>query len=532
MKPTGAQVVKFIEKHLRHPEGPWEGKPFTLLPFQRQIIHDIYDERDSQGRRVCRQFWYESPKGNGKSPLITAIGLAELLFGGPGAYVLSAAATWKQANETTFGYARQLVLKSPTLAQFFEVQEKMIRSTDGSNRRWEVMTADARRGKAGPRPTCVLLDEAQEQPDRKLLDMIEANQRKLSHREPLLLVASNAGKPGTIAHIWHERGLRYMRGDKGKDLAGFKARVYGLDHKADWRDESLWAAANPALGKIITMADLRKERDRALTDPGTEFRFRTLHLGQWVSSSATGFIDMDRWHAATSDLPPDEVLATMPCWVSLDMSTLDDLTAVAAVWVGPDRRLYVRTWQWVPRATAEGYEDSHGIPYTAWAEGGHVTLTDPPTIDHTIKAEIVAHITGLADTYDVQQVCYDPHRAPEIVQALERTGLICEPIKQNTEHLSAPTKDLAARLAAGTITLDPNPCVAWQAANLHVVANTFGDIRPAKQHAAGKFAGTVHMKIDSLSAIITAMSRASRYANKLVEGDASDEPAPAAVLYF
>jgi len=43
-RPTGREVIGFVEKFLRVPDGPHAGQPLILAPWQKQEIHRIYDD--------------------------------------------------------------------------------------------------------------------------------------------------------------------------------------------------------------------------------------------------------------------------------------------------------------------------------------------------------------------------------------------------------------------------------------------------------------------------------------------------------
>lgn len=72
-------VVAFIEC-LCHTKGKWVGKPFELLPWQKEIIRNIFDILKPNGKRQFTTAYIEIPKKNGKSELAAAIALY-LLFG-------------------------------------------------------------------------------------------------------------------------------------------------------------------------------------------------------------------------------------------------------------------------------------------------------------------------------------------------------------------------------------------------------------------------------------------------------------------
>jgi phage terminase large subunit-like protein len=42
-RPSGREVIGFIEKFLRIPDGPYAGQPLILAPWQKQEIRRIYD---------------------------------------------------------------------------------------------------------------------------------------------------------------------------------------------------------------------------------------------------------------------------------------------------------------------------------------------------------------------------------------------------------------------------------------------------------------------------------------------------------
>ena len=66
------RAVRFIE-NLCHTKGRWSGKPFWLLPWQEQIIRDVFGIVKEDGTRQFRTAYVEIPKKNGKSELAAAV---------------------------------------------------------------------------------------------------------------------------------------------------------------------------------------------------------------------------------------------------------------------------------------------------------------------------------------------------------------------------------------------------------------------------------------------------------------------------
>ena len=64
-KEKADRAVRFIE-NLCHTKGRWSGKPFWLLPWQEQIIRDVFGIVKEDGTRQFRTAYVEIPKKNGK----------------------------------------------------------------------------------------------------------------------------------------------------------------------------------------------------------------------------------------------------------------------------------------------------------------------------------------------------------------------------------------------------------------------------------------------------------------------------------
>ena len=67
-------AVNFIQC-LSHTKGTWAGKPFDLIPWQEQIIRDIFGILKPNGYRQFNTAYIEIPKKQGKSELAAAVAL-------------------------------------------------------------------------------------------------------------------------------------------------------------------------------------------------------------------------------------------------------------------------------------------------------------------------------------------------------------------------------------------------------------------------------------------------------------------------
>ena len=108
------RAVRFIEM-LPHTKGRWAGKPFWLLPWQEQIIRDLFGIVKADGTRQFRTAYVEIPKKNGKSELAAAIALYMLYADGEASPEVYGAAADRQQASIVFDVAKRMVEMTPGL---------------------------------------------------------------------------------------------------------------------------------------------------------------------------------------------------------------------------------------------------------------------------------------------------------------------------------------------------------------------------------------------------------------------------------
>ena len=135
------RVIDFIEKFLTLGH-TFLGEPFRLLPFQKDVIGDIYKE-DDDGERLRRLYLLGLPRKNGKSQLGAAIALYHLVAAphDPSPQVISAAADRAQAR-LVFDEARRMVDMSPALSEICTVLRTEIRCNINRGT-YQAVSADA-----------------------------------------------------------------------------------------------------------------------------------------------------------------------------------------------------------------------------------------------------------------------------------------------------------------------------------------------------------------------------------------------------
>src|SRR3972149_6058761 len=75
------RAVRFYES-LKHTKGRFYGQPFTLLPWQAQIVREVYGTVNERGVRQYKYVYLEVPKKNGKSEMAAGAALFQTFADG------------------------------------------------------------------------------------------------------------------------------------------------------------------------------------------------------------------------------------------------------------------------------------------------------------------------------------------------------------------------------------------------------------------------------------------------------------------
>jgi hypothetical protein len=102
-----------------------------------------------------------------------------------------------------------------------------------------------------------------------------------ARRNPLTVALTTAGydRKSVCWEVW-----KYAEGVASGAIKddSFLPMIFAAPVEADWKDEKVWAAANPNLGVSVKLDFLRSECARAIEMPTYENTFRQLYLDQWT----------------------------------------------------------------------------------------------------------------------------------------------------------------------------------------------------------------------------------------------------------
>jgi len=499
------RAVKFFSL-LKHTKGQFAGQPFELLPWQDQIVHDVYGTIKENGARQYKFAYLEVPKKNGKSELAAGAGLYHTYADGEiNGEVYGCAADRQQAS-IVFDVAVDMIDQLPALKKRTKLQlshKRLIDKITGTF--YQVLSAEAFT-KHGLNVSACIFDELHAQPNRQLWDVMTFGAGD-ARAQPMWWVITTAGEdPDRVSIGWeqHEYAAKILAGEI-IDPTWYPV-IYGYEGD-DIYNEEAWYQANPSLDHTITVESLREAAQRAKTKPAEERLFRWLRLNQWVTSKLTTWLPLDLFDKTVGQWTPVEMLG-LDAYLGLDLSTTTDLSAVAMVFPPQGTLLEWRVfWHcWIPRdSMAERILQDH-VPYDQWEKQGWLTVTDGNVIDYTA---IEAKILELCKVYNVKEIVADPAFATMLLQRLQQANLTVVTVPQTFVNLTDPMLLSEVLLKEGKLSHEASPVARWAFGNTSIAKNGQGLIKFVKEHRGKSVVRS--KRIDPTAAWITAMMRARFY---------------------
>jgi phage terminase large subunit-like protein len=486
--PSG-RFLEFCRRFLVHTKGPATGRPFIPARWQvDRIIRPLFDTRQD-GRRQYRVAYLTCPRKQGKSTLGAAIALY-LLYADDegGAEIVSAASSADQAA-IIYDTARSMVERSEALRDMTMVYRRELR-VPALGASYRVISAEA--GTAhGLNLHGAIIDELHVWPERDLYDALVTSTG--ARTQPLIFIATTAGdREHSICAEVH-RHAEQVRDGLVEDPQLLPV-IYAAPEEADWQDEAVWRACNPALGTFRSLEEMQAAARQARDVPGREASFRRLYLNQWGTAAAARWLDLNAWDACAVVSPGG---TTRRAILGLDLSTTTDLTALVILVPDDDGGYAVRAEFWCPSDHIAERSRRDRVPYALWAEQGYLTPTQGNVIDYSV---IEARLHALMAEYDVAELGIDPWNAKGFVAKLQQDGVPAVEVAQTMANLTSASKELEKLVLSGMLHHDGNPVLRWCVSNAVADVDGNGNLKPSKKRS--------HERIDGVSALVTGLARA------------------------
>ena len=490
------RAVRFIE-NLKHTKGTWHGQPFHLLPWQEQIIRDVFGTVKEDGYRQYNSAYVEIPKKNGKSELAAAVALYMLAGDGEwGAEVYSCASDRQQAS-IVFDVAVDMVDQCPALKKRIKPVMSVKRLVyQPTNSFYQVLSAEAYT-KHGLNVHAVIFDELHAQPNRDLFDVMTKGSGD-ARKQPLFFLITTAGTDrNSVCFEQHQKALDIIEGRK-IDLTYYPV-IFGAKDDDDWTDENTWYKANPSLGFTIDIEKVRNAFISARENPAEENIFRQLRLDQWVKQS-TRWMPMEKWDACNDKVDPERLIGR-DCYAGLDLSSTTDITAFVLVFPPrtEDEKYIILPYCWIPEENMHLRVRRDHVPYDVWEKEGCLQTTSGNVIHYGF---IEKFIEELGEKYHILEIAFDRWGATQMVQDLEDMGFTVVPFGQGYKDMSPPTKELMKLVLEKRIAHGGHKVLRWMMDNVFVRQDPAGNIKMDKEKSTEK--------IDAAVATVMALDRAIR----------------------
>jgi phage terminase large subunit-like protein len=465
--------IRDFAKLLKHSEGDFAGKPFTLEEWQDEYLDRLFNTKRPDGLRQYQRSLLGVPRKAGKTATCALVGAYEGFFGDDGGQILIAAGDRKQAS-LLFTACSRFIESCPGLLKRCKIYKNSI--VIPSKKSTIQFLSSEHKGKHGFNPSVVIVDEFHVQRNRDLVDVLESGMGMRA--EPLVIYVTTAGmdRVGPCYEEW-QRALKVR--DGLLDDPTFLPCIYAADEDDDIFSEATWKKANPNYGVTVRKAFMEREAALARESVAQEVKFRTLYLNQWVSNGSNRFFRMGQWERNDAPLRPADNRA---CYCGVDLSSTQDTTAFAAVWPGldeygmPDGTYDVFAHLFIPETSA----DKDEAPYRQWAKDGLVTINEGDITDYDVVRD---YILSFCEKNAVRAVAIDRWNATHITTQLVAEGIDVKPFGQGYASMSAPTKLLETLVIGGKIRHGGNPALAFQMSNLQVRTDDAGNIKPTKAHS-------------------------------------------------
>lgn len=488
----GNKPIEFIEKFCKHSKGKWAGQPVVLELFQKAFIQALFGfvDKDTRLRKYKKGALFIGRK-NGKSTMDSGLANFMLTKDGEGGAEVYSVATKKDQAKVVWDEAKRMIKKSPALNKrirclvggiFYDETESFLKALASDSNSLDGLNAHF-----------VICDEVHAWKDKNLLDVMYDS---MSAREqPMLLETSTMG---TIRESVFDNEYEYFSdiidGYDGKNEfvdETVLAVIYELDRPEEWQNEKAWFKANPGLGTIKNIKDLRDKVNRAKNNPTElvnllckDFNVRQNDQDKWITFDIAN-------NEETFEL---ENLSDTYAVGGVDLSSTTDLSCATALIIKGGKKFVLQQY-FIPRERLEFKIKDDKIPYDKWEKRGLVTICEGAKVNYT---DVTEWFLKLHHEYDISTmwIGYDPWNTQYWVEEMKQTGFEMIEIRQGAKTMSNPMKQLEADLIEKKVNYNNNPVLKWCLCNTAVKRDENDNIRPIKgQKQRARIDGTVSLII-------------------------------------
>lgn len=476
------RCIHFIEKYCRQSKGIWNGKPLKLELFQKAFLQALFGfvDKDTGLRKYKKAVLFVARK-NGKSVLDSGIALYMLTKDGEGGAEIYSVATKKEQAKIVWEESKKMVKKSPALAKRIRCLIGGIYYDDNDSS-FRALSSDSN-SLDGLNAHLVIADEVHAWKDKNLLDVTYDSMG--ARTQPIYLETSTMGTVReNVFDIEYDYDSQVIDGTIEDET--LLPVIYELDNENEWTDEECWFKANPSLGRIKSIKNLREKVQRAKNNPielvnllCKDFNVRQNSLNSWLTFD---------------DLNNEKVYKEWKdsyCIGGCDLSSTTDLTSATILGVVKGE-IRVKQMYWIPTNLLEKKVIEDKIPYDKWLAAGLLRLSGTSKIDYH---DVTLWFLEQVQEFDLRPlwVGYDSWNAQFWCDEMIENGFDMVEIRQGYKTESAPLKQMKADLMDKKINYNNNPILKWNLSNVVVKVDDNENIMLSKEKARQRIDGAASL---------------------------------------
>lgn len=387
-------TIEFIQNCVKLTKSPFYGKPMTLLLWQKALIEVAYSFKI---RSLDTGEWVDRfqevllliARKNGKTELIAALELAEMILGRQGSDIICSGTNDNIASLCYDAIDTMRILIDPDSKDTWK-NNKGIKCFVNNNKIFKL--SEATRGKEGRNIDWAGIDEIHELQGDEIYKPIQQS----TSTKPDFKIFMFSSEGFTNDGFLDAKLKEYRRIVFGEDRTEISKRklpwLYTQDSEAEvWETNEkginpAWQKANPSIGAVKTWTYLRDRVDEARSSKAArsftlskDFDFKVSNATAWLDKS-----DYD--YVADFDL---EDFRGAWCLGAVDLSETTDTTAAKIMLCRKDdRRKYILSHYWIPESKLEESDDKQaGAKYHEWAQKGLLTICEGNDNDLSLVAD-------------------------------------------------------------------------------------------------------------------------------------------------
>ncbi len=493
--------INFIERICKQSKGQWNGKPLELELFQKAMLEATFGFVDENNNRKYRKVVFFVARKNGKSVLDSAIATYMLTKDNEGGAEIYSVATKREQAKIVWDETKRMIKKSPIL-------NKDIRCLiggiyyDKKDSYFRALASDSN-SLDGLNSHLVIADEVHAWKDKNLLDVMYDSMS--ARTQPLLLETSTMGTiRQNVFDIEYDYASQVIEGTIEDET--LLPIIYELDQEKEWTDEECWYKANPALGKIKSLKNMREKVERAKANPielvnllCKDFNIRQNSVNAWLSFD---------------DLNNEEIYQEWKdcyCIGGVDLSSTTDLTCATLLGVKKGKIL-VKQMYWIPTNSLEKKVIDDKIPYDKWLKNNWLRLSGDSKIDYH---DITNWFLEEVEKNDLRPlwVGYDSWSASFWKDEMQSLGFDMIEVRQGFKTESAPLKQMKADLMDKKINYNNNPITKWNLSNVAIKKDDNENIMITKEKSRQRIDGVASL----MDAYVIYVNKQQEYLNYISE---------------